>query len=73
MNSRYVKPTLAVLLVLGVSFVVGVGLAAAAVLTAAALPEDGHSPASVIAIAAGWAATAGLYLRSSRRTTTAIR
>jgi len=31
MNSRYVKPTLAVLLVLGVSFVVGVGLAAAAV------------------------------------------
>jgi hypothetical protein len=50
-----------------------IALVFAAVLTAAVLPEDGHSPASVIAIAAGWAGTAVLYLRSSRRTTTAAR
>jgi MFS family permease len=49
-----------------------IALVLAAVLTAALLPEDGYSPASVLAIAAGWAATAGWYLRSSRRTTTAV-
>jgi MFS family permease len=50
-----------------------IALVFAAVLTAAVLPEDGHSPTSAIAIAAGWAGTAALYLRSSPRTTTAAR
>jgi MFS family permease len=44
-------------------------LVLAAVLTAALLPENGHSPASVVAISAGWAATAVGYFMSSRRTT----
>jgi MFS family permease len=47
-----------------------IALVLAAVLTAAVLPEDGHSPAAVIAVAVGWAVTAAVYLRSSRRTTT---
>jgi MFS family permease len=46
-----------------------VALVAAAVLTALALPENGHSPASVVAVAATWAATAIGYLSGSRRTT----
>jgi hypothetical protein len=48
-------------------------LVLAAVLTAWLLPEDGHSPSSVIVVAGGWAATAALYLMSSRRTTPAAR
>jgi MFS family permease len=44
-----------------------VALVLAAVLTAVALPEDGHSPVAVVAIAAGWAITAVGYVRSSRR------
>jgi MFS family permease len=43
-------------------------LVLAAALTAAVLPEDGHSPASVVAIAVGWALTAAAYVRRSRRT-----
>jgi MFS family permease len=48
-------------------------LVIAAVLTAAALPENGHSPPAVVAIAAGWALTAAFYLRTARRTTPAVR
>lgn len=44
-------------------------LVAAAGLTAAILPEDGHSPAAVVGISVGWAAAAASYLRSSARTT----
>jgi MFS family permease len=50
-----------------------IALVTAALLTASALPEDGHSPASVVAVAAGWAATAAFYVSRSRRTTTAAR
>ena len=50
-----------------------IALVLAAVLTAALLPEDGHSPTSVGLLTAGWAATAGIYLMSSRRTTSATR
>jgi hypothetical protein len=50
-----------------------VALVLAAVLTAVALPESGHSPASVVVIAAGWAVTAAAYVTSSRRTTSAVR
>jgi MFS family permease len=53
--------------------VFNIALVLAAVLTAAALPENGHSPAAVVAIAAGWVATAAAYLSSSRRTTIAVR
>jgi hypothetical protein len=50
-----------------------VALVLAAVLTAVALPEDGHSPGSVVAIATGWAITATLYVRRSLRTTPSAR
>ncbi len=43
-----------------------VTLVIAAVLTATVLPENGHSPVSVIVIAAGYAVTALAYLRVSR-------
>jgi MFS family permease len=43
-------------------------LVLAAVLTALVLPEDGHSPPSVFALAAGWAMAAMGYLSRSRRT-----
>jgi MFS family permease len=43
-------------------------LVLAAVLTALVLPEDGHSPASVFVLAAGWALTAAGYVSRSRRT-----
>jgi hypothetical protein len=46
-----------------------VALVIAAALTAAALPENGYSPASIVAVAAAWLLLAGLYVRSSRRTT----
>ena len=49
-----------------------VTLVAAAVLTAAVLPESGHSPAAVVALAIGWLATAVLYLMTFRRTTPAV-
>jgi hypothetical protein len=48
-----------------------IALVLAAVLTAAVLPEDGHSPAAVIVLAFGWALTAAGYLSGSRRTTAA--
>ncbi len=48
-------------------------LVTAAVLTALVLPADGHSPVSVLAIAAGYALTALAYVTSSRRTTVAVR
>jgi MFS family permease len=44
-------------------------LVLAAAITAGALPEDGHSPASVVTIAAAWAATAAVYVTTARRTT----
>lgn len=50
-----------------------VALVLAAALTAALLPENGHSPASVVAISAGWAATAAWYVMRSRRTSPAAR
>ncbi len=50
-----------------------VALVSAAVLTALVLPADGHSPASVVVIAAGYALTALGYVTGSRRTTTAVR
>jgi MFS family permease len=50
-----------------------VALVIAAALTAAALPEDGHSPISVVVIAVGFALTGALYLMSSRRATLATR
>jgi hypothetical protein len=46
-------------------------LVTAALLTAAVLPESGHSPNAVIAIAAGWLLTAALYLTTAARTTAA--
>jgi len=48
--------------------VFNLALVAAAALTAAALPEDGHSPAAVIAVGAGWVVLAAGYVTSSRRT-----
>ena len=48
-------------------------LVAAAVLTAVALPEDGHSPPTVVALAIAWALTALGYLTRSPRTTLAAR
>jgi MFS family permease len=45
-----------------------VALVIAAVLTAGVLPENGHSPASILAIGIGWLVTAGLYLTTARRT-----
>jgi hypothetical protein len=50
-----------------------IALVIAALLTAVALPETGHSPAAVVAIGCGWAATALLYLRTARRTRTSAR
>jgi hypothetical protein len=47
-------------------------LVVAALLTAAVLPESGHSPAAIIGIAAGWAVTAGLYLMTARRATPSV-
>lgn len=44
-------------------------LVAAAALTAWTLPEDGHSPTAVLAIAVGWGATALLWVNRARRTT----
>jgi MFS family permease len=48
-------------------------LVAAAALTALLLPENGRSPASVLALSAGWAATAAWYVMRSRRTTVSAR
>ncbi|MDT4940466.1 MAG: hypothetical protein QOJ34_555 [Pseudonocardiales bacterium] len=48
--------------------VFNLALVLAALLTAAVLPENGHSPAAVVAIAAGWALTAGAYLTSAPST-----
>ncbi len=48
-----------------------IALVTAAVLTAVALPEDGHSPAATIGIAGGWTLTALVYVTRSRRTTPA--
>jgi MFS family permease len=48
-------------------------LVAAAVLTAVALPENGHSPVTVVVLAVGWAVAAFGYLSRSRRTTLATR
>jgi len=50
-----------------------VALVVAAVVTAGALPEDGHSPAAVVVIAIVWALTAAGYVSRSRRTTAAVR
>jgi MFS family permease len=50
-----------------------IALVIAALLTAAVLPESGHSPAAVIAIAVGWLATALGYLMTFRRTTPSVR
>jgi hypothetical protein len=47
-------------------------LVAAAVLTAVALPEDGHSPAAVFAIALALSVTAVAYVSRSRRTTLSV-
>lgn len=47
-------------------------LVAAAVLTAVALPEDGHSPTTVAALALAWALTAFGYFTRSRRTTLSV-
>jgi MFS family permease len=49
-----------------------IALVVAAVLTAAVLPQDGHSPAAVVVVAVGWAATAVGYVMSSRRTRTSV-
>lgn len=46
-------------------------LVLAALLTAAVLPETGHSPASIIGISAGWAVSALLYFMTGRQTTPA--
>ena len=47
-----------------------VALVVAALLTAAVLPEDGHSPESVILVAIAWATTAAEYLRAAAVPTT---
>jgi MFS family permease len=44
-------------------------LVAAATITAVALPPDGHSPVSAVAVGVGWALLAVAYVTSSRRTT----
>ena len=44
-------------------------LVAAATLTATLLPEDGHSPTSVLLLAAGYLVIAALYAGSARRST----
>ena len=49
-----------------------IALVVAALLTAAVLPESGHSPAAIIAIAIGWLATALAYLMTFRRTTPSV-
>jgi MFS family permease len=49
-----------------------VALVLAAVLTAVALPENGRSPAAVIAISTGWALTALIYFIRGRRTTPSV-
>jgi MFS family permease len=49
-----------------------IALVLAALLTAAVLPETGHSPAAVVAIAVGWTVTAVLYLTTARRTTPSV-
>lgn len=46
--------------------VFNIALVLAAVITAVALPEDGHSPVAVVSIAVGWALTAVGYVMSSR-------
>ena len=46
-------------------------LVAAATLTATLLPEDGHSPTSVLLLAAGYLVIAALYAGSARRSTPA--
>ncbi len=43
-------------------------LVAAATVTAVALPQDGHSPAAVVVVAAAWTITGAVYLRRSGRT-----
>ena len=43
-------------------------LVAAAAITAVALPQDGHSPAAVLVIAAAWTVTGAVYLTRSART-----
>jgi sugar phosphate permease len=48
-------------------------LVVAAVTTAVALPEDGHSPTTVVVLAAGWAGIAGAYVSRSLRTTPSAR
>ena len=48
-------------------------LVAAAVLTAVALPEDGHSRPTVVALAVVWVVTALAYFSRSLRTTPAVR
>jgi MFS family permease len=52
--------------------VFNITLVIAALLTAAALPEGGHSPTAIVGIACGWAATAVLYFMTGRRTTSAV-
>jgi hypothetical protein len=47
--------------------VVNVSIVAAAVLTAAALPESGHSPAGVVVISVGYGVTGVLYWRYAGR------
>lgn len=50
-----------------------VALVIAAVLTAAVLPKDGHSPAAVLALAAAYAVTAAAYVMTAARTTAEAR
>jgi hypothetical protein len=50
-----------------------IALVIAAAITALLIPADGHSPATVLAIAGGYALTALGYVTSSRRTTPAVR
>jgi MFS family permease len=50
-----------------------IALVLAAVVTAAVLPENGHSPGSIVAIGIGWLVTAGGYLTTARRTTPVAR
>jgi hypothetical protein len=47
-----------------------VALVVAAVLTAVVLPEDGHSPVSVVVLAGLWVVLAAGYVTTARRTTT---
>lgn len=50
-----------------------VAVVAAAALTATVLPADGHSPVSVLVIAAGYAVTAAAYVSSAPRPIPAVR